>query len=110
MTVEEEKRAFGNQWGEEEELTSIFRHAGEELGFDLHPPTGASSALTSAVWKCSGRFLYCIWNSCLRTVLEEDSVNPVSTRITRMGNPPGPPVKHASPGVVLVMEAGCPSR
>lgn len=36
MTVGEEKRACGNPWGEEEELASIFKHAGEELCFDHH--------------------------------------------------------------------------
>lgn len=36
MTVGEEKRAYGNPWGEEEELASIFKHTGEELRFDHH--------------------------------------------------------------------------
>lgn len=29
MTVGEEKWAYGNPWGEEEELASIFKHTGE---------------------------------------------------------------------------------
>lgn len=36
MTVGEEKRAYGNPWGEEKELASIFKHNAEELCFDHH--------------------------------------------------------------------------
>lgn len=71
MTVGAEKRAYGNPWGEEEELASIFKHTGEELCFDHHH-------LPCVCWLSSNiRLLEASfrgWNSCLWTILgEEDS-------------------------------------